>query len=534
MNTLLRCSLSVCVVLFIAPLAGAQGESVIGSFLAPWFDPAGFSGETLAMTPDGSLIAFVEGQGNCNLDSAIQRISIIRPDGTGYRIVVDTPVLDRLQPSSFTVIRILRFAGDGKTLAFMRHHKIQNCNIIGGPRWYLVDVESGRVDEFTFNNNAVGFLTFTDDGQTMAFKGYDPARQAWGYYTANEDGSDPELVLDTTPFGSSASQISGDGSKLLFIDIQPVFPIPSNIYLLDIATGALTKLNPQSLNNISSGSLSTDGSRVVFGPSIGPTFTVDGNGANLQQILPGEALVATTVTRDGQWIFFTAWFSGTPGPFTYRMSWDGSIMGPATNPFYGGGGRLSQQPVNADGSLHVSWTPFPFGSLAVTFFTPPILTTYGYGHPGEPLTWDVGGLPGDSYILAMSLGLAAPGLPTQFGLLELDPARLTILASGTVGGPKNIGSFAVTIPTTLLSLPLFVYSQALVQSPGGGGTLTNLTAVRLHDGPAAQDSASTAGWPVGVAGAQPPWPPANLTPQQRLQQLIQLDPELSTQWRRER
>lgn len=534
MITLRKSLLLVCGVLLVGPSASAQAESPIGSFLAPWSDSGNYFGSPMAVTPDGSLIAFVEGLGTCF--NHLQRISMIRPDGTGYRVVVDTPVLNELKSGVYTLIDELRLAGDGRTLAFKWPQQVVNCDNAGGPRWFLVDVESGSVTELKVNGNGVGYVSFTDDGQTIAFKGFDPALGAWGFYTADEDGRTPELILDLTPFSAGPSVISGDGKKLLFLDFSPVSPFAGDIYVLDIASGAPTKLNPQVLNFIYYASLSADGSRIVFSLFDGTMYAVEGSGANFRQIQSPAAGFEVTMTRDGNWIFLTSLISGTAGVFTNRMSWDETILELVADPYFNSQ-FLSQQPINADGSFHAHWTPGPNKSLAVTFLSTPVLTTYGYGNPGTTLTWDVGGEAGDSYILAMSLDALSPGAGTQYGLLELEPASLLILDSGSVLGPNNIGSLQITIPGSLdLPVPVPVHFQALVQPQGGGGALTNRTTVLLQNAPSvALTTASRSGGPGGIAGtnawtAQPAWPPVTLTPEERMRQLIQSDPKLAVEW----
>jgi hypothetical protein len=143
-----------------------------------------------------------------------------------------------------------------------------------------------------------------------------------------------------------------------------------------------------------------------------------------------------------------------------------------------------------------------------------MLTTYGSGFPDSTLRWDVGGELGDMFLLAASFQAAVPRVHlAPYGALSLDPAALQILATGTIGGPNQVGRVELTLPPAATFFPpLALYSQALVLS-AHGGQLTNATTFILQDGVLSQSS------PLGST------PPAPRLPVRRPLSFDEFDPE---------
>lgn len=487
MRTMHRCRLGVLLLalcwLSVATTA-AQSVSPIGKFLEPW--GALFDGGCIAMTTDGGTIAFLETQGGCSTQT-LQRISMIRPDGTGYRVVVDWPVLEALEEPlpGQTGIKQLRISGDGQWLSFWWPHAYNptNCSYVPPAHSYVVHVPTGAVTESRFNGLPTTLPSFTDDGQTMAFQGFDPALGDYRYYLSNPDGTGVVALLDPTQWLGSFGAISGDGSKLIIVGTIGGLPYPSHVYLYDIVSGELAQVSAQPLDDIAGASVSRDGSRVVYGAYNGPVYAVNGDGTDHHLITLSSTQGSATITRDGGHVFFTAW-NGV-GVRDYRTAWDATGL-VEINGWNIGFWPVSHQPVDESGSLLAMMAPAisPYQPLAVWFAEPPMLTTYGYGELDTTLTWDVGGAPGDRAILLFALGTVSPGLPLKsWGLLELAPRSLGILWSGLVMPPWDTASLALTIPASLdLPAPVDVHFQAIVM--GADATkLTNRTTVTLQPAP---------------------------------------------------
>jgi hypothetical protein len=98
-------------------LAGLSGATR-GQSISPigWSLPWGLEvGEPIAMRPDGQWIAFAEAPfGHCTPSTITHQLSIVRPDGTGYRVVLDVPTLSALWPSTINPNRIEQIRWPGR------------------------------------------------------------------------------------------------------------------------------------------------------------------------------------------------------------------------------------------------------------------------------------------------------------------------------------------------------------------------------------------------------------------------------------
>ncbi|MBM3984279.1 MAG: hypothetical protein FJ296_01085 [Planctomycetes bacterium] len=233
----------------------------------------------------------------------------------------------------------------------------------------------------------------------------------------------------------------------------------------------------------------------------------------------------TTLTRDGQYVFVAA---NVPIPFgqCFRVGWDGSGLQLVSN-FLGHIIEYFQEiQVNHDGSLQAHWfqepPQRPGSCLAIAALDEPWLTTYPGYTPDEDVIWDIAGQPGDTWILAWAPETA--NLPLgSLGTLGLDPGSLRILATGTVGGPYNVGTVKVGLPPHLAPIAhVPLYFQALVKG-AKGGQFTNVTTLRLDAVLEAQ------GPPAAAATASPVHPvPYVPTEHERRLRFLASDPTL---WR---
>ncbi len=466
----------------------SQSLSYVGEYLGGWGAWPGSAPASMSAT--GEWIAFVESD-TVPCVGGVERISMIRPDGTGYRIVVDIPVLEDLEPDNETYIYELALDGEANQILFYWPHKTSQCLDFAPVHWYLADTQTGAASEITFNGEVVGFVSITDDGQSMAFKGYDPATGKWGFYRSAPDGSGAVLFHDASPWFAAGGRLSGDGTKFVFFaSSAQICPCGTDFYAYDFETGVTTKLNRDLLSGFAGLQASFDGERIVLAASA--TFGVAADGTNFHVLAPTGG-TAVTITRDGKFVIYAAAANSL-----HRVSWGG---GPILD-LGAGAGSGGPQPANWDGTVvavrdkdYLVNLNVP---LAVWFEKSPVLTTWGFGLPGTELTWDVGGKPGDSFLLAYALAPAS--VPFKgWGVLGLDPATLQVFAGGTVAGPNNVGQVRITLPMDLgLTAPVPVWFQAAVSS-AAGTRLTNVTQFTLGD----SASAMAAPPPTTVLGGGP-------------------------------
>jgi len=502
MNPLPRLFVAGCFAISVSVSASGQSVSIIGSYLEiP--GPHGYpEPEACAMTPDGKTIAFVETDGvGCDA-TTYQKISLIRPDGTGYRVVVEADVLKALAPTpAETQIFQLLVSGDAKWISFWWPHEfVFGCTYDAPMHSYVVNVETGAIHELMFNGQQVYGVSFTDDGQTMCFQALDPAVGRYVYFLANPDGTGAVPFFDPVEWTGSFGVLSGDGSRLVFVGFHAPNPLTEDVYVYDLASATVTKLSPDPLIHIGAVSSSYDGSRIVYGGAANPLYGVNGDGSGFHLISTYKSGGSATISRDGNYAFLLGYNGGIR---CFRVNWDGTglieIDGQANVPFEG------QAPlaIDATGSrlAHFVFNTSPPAPLAVWSADERVLTTYGYGTPGSLLSWDIGGQPGDAALLAYSLDAAS--IPFKnYGTLELGLSSLHCFWAGTVAPPWNTASLQLALPADLvIPTPLPIHFQALVMGPSGT-TLTNSTVFTLQ--PAASSAAATLVAPsrgVRTAGA---------------------------------
>ncbi len=438
--------------LWQARSAAGQVHSQIGTHLESMVNPSSppnpVTGHTTAffkcMTADGESVVFVSGWSDLCKYSAPE-LAVMRADGTGFRVVVPYPVLKTQEPnptSSWhmrTMITQLRLSGDGRWLTFMWPHNqsFDFCDEIGPWYNYIVNVETGEVNEFTFNGKVVGNLSYSDDGM-LAFAGWVPETNSYWYHLADPDGSNAVPFLDAAVWSAGGGLISGDGSKFAFT-AGPAFS--KHAWVMDLETMQAVKLTPAPMD-IYIVHPSADASRVVIG-SAQDAWAVNGDGTDFRLFYPVGGGPPLTITRDGRHVFH---YTSAPNPDGWsfaRSPWEGGppVVVDGHNPY---GLFPSPQPVSGDGSRMAAHGATGGNFLLVWHAEPPVLATYGYGTPGTPFTFEVGGEPGQLFAVQAQVqrGSGLAGLP---GILPRWAKGALI--TGSIAGPDNVGSHTTTVPS---------------------------------------------------------------------------------------
>ncbi len=201
-------------------------------------------------------------------------------------------------------------------------------------------------------------------------------------------------------------------------------------------------------------------------------------------VTPKQVLDAVTISADGQWVVFND-VDAIGFVQSYRVPWVGGEPELIGEDYWDKPMEVKSIPVSADGNLHLRRKNFggsvelPQPALLVRFGTR-WLTTYGSEQPGQPLRCDVGGPPGAPFTLFGSLHEASQRTP--FGMLWLEPTRLTVLGNGLVTGANNVTTVEFAVPDDSALEGVAYHFQALVwdgTTPVGGG-LTERTTVTLH------------------------------------------------------
>lgn len=447
----------------------------------------------MAMTPDGSLVVWTErhkfGNG-CGL--TMQRLSMIRGDGTGFRVLLDDAQLEALSPAPpgfSTRIISLAVSGDGATVAFGWPTVLDSsCNKSSPIRMHLLDIVSGEIHELEPDATiGVGNVSFSDDGERIAYWVWRQTEVE--HVTALRSGpaeyaKDIVTTLTTGELGANfRGMLTGDGRSLVFAASESVLlDAPTEVYRLDLESGRLVKLSPAPLPAPVNVSASSDGKRVVYSRLVDSTgvsiYGVDGDGTDLHVVHEGSLFGSAVITRDGEWVFFKA---KDPLPSTthgvYRVAFGGGVAERLAyaipEPIFTSG--EIKIPVNGTGS-RLAHRAFTSGDdpLTVAYFGDPVLTSYGTPAAGETMHVDVGGAAGSPWLLLASLHDSV--LRTPWGVLYLHPDRLLPIAAGTTQAPWNIATESFVIPPAATLSGAIVHLQAMVWDGGPyGGHLTNRT-----------------------------------------------------------
>ena len=476
-----------------AALQQSRQASDVGS-LAPteWTEVATVC---LASAGGTDMVWFCERlelHGSCQ--SATERITGIRKDGTGYRVLLDPEAVDALHPQTWSTRVIeLTASGDGQTLAALIPDSLAGCAPDLPFHTWLIDTRTGAAAELDPGwPGGITFPSFSEDGERIAYV----ATDAIGRYIITARRTSPtaydaEVEVLFAPGGlgvSYVSQLSRDGESLVFIAYQG-FTVddPGFLYRYHMPSATLTRLVEEPLFNVQSLSVSRDGRRVVYGEKSNPYLVlpvhgVSGNGEGQHVVTPTHVFGSATISGDGRWVYFTdmaADFSFA----TWRVPWEGGTPQYVGDAYWNSITAMTRYAISDDGNLVAlrrnftapTWPPVT-QPVTLVHFGERWLTTYGSEQPGQPLHCDVGGAPGAAFTLYGSLYGALTR--TAFGPLFLEPSRLVVLAQGLVDGPDNMTTVPLQVPDDPALEGIEYHFQALVAGAVKPGW-TNRTTIRL-------------------------------------------------------
>lgn len=485
----------------LAGTASPQGnrvESNVGSLVEPSWLQVGSS--SITMAPFGGSVWFMELlPGGCH--GGPERVSGISGDGTGYHVLLDPIEVGMLHPgvSSTRVVELVA-AGNNQTLAAFLPESLAGCSLQFPWHVWLIDTSSGAFEELSPGWSAGVFgPSFSDDGDRIVYVASDTvgryivtARRS----SATSYATDVEILFAPGGLGVSyLAQLSGDGQSVVFVAYQG-FTVddPGFLYQYHLASGRLRQLVEEPVFDVRSLSVSRDGRRVLYGldsdpGNVLPLHGVSDGGAETHVVTPTHVFGSGTLSRDGQWVYFTDMAADFTFD-TWRVPWEGGAPEYVGSAFYNLAAGGTRYPLSADGALvalrdnfDVQQYPLPPQPLTLVRFGPRWLTTYGPEAPGQPLHCDVGGAPGAAFTLFGSL--YETSLRTKYGHLHLEPSRMTLLGQGVVAGPDNVATVPFQVPDDPVLLDVTYHFQALVSGTSGSAdaALTNRTSVTFGDAP---------------------------------------------------
>jgi len=194
------------------------------------------------------------------------------------------------------------FSPDGQSVAFVRQNSLVSADI------YIVPIAGGEPRRLTFENAAVGGLTWTADGREIIFSSSNPFVRNGSLWRIQASGGAPERFT-VAGYGVMSPHISRRGNRLAYVQASGDY----NIYNMDVSDTAVSKNPPTKLiastRNDVSPQFSPDGRRIVFASDRSGNSEIwmcDSDGSNVVQMTSLNKALAGTPrwSPDGQQIAF--------------------------------------------------------------------------------------------------------------------------------------------------------------------------------------------------------------------------------------
>jgi dipeptidyl aminopeptidase/acylaminoacyl peptidase len=134
---------------------------------------------------------------------------------------------------------------------------------------YLLDATSGRSRQFTQPGTRNESLSWSDDGAQLAWSFVPNAEPNYDIYVSNADGSNARRVLDAEG-AVYVADFSPDGAKLLLTRYISI--AETQLSILDIATGATTRITPDLTVSYGGGEFTPDGRSIITTSDEGSQF----------------------------------------------------------------------------------------------------------------------------------------------------------------------------------------------------------------------------------------------------------------------
>ncbi|MFG1343840.1 VCBS domain-containing protein [Xanthobacter autotrophicus DSM 431] len=264
-------------------------------------------------SPDGSKVAFESGLANLAGDT----------NGSGLYVKdlttgVTTQVSINETGSSTTTSGFNPvFSPDGTKLAFVAFGNQSGPNIVGGSLCiYVKDLASGDVTYVSAASAHEVRPVFSPDGTKVAFVSNEssvvPGGEMWGTHLYVKDLQTGEITCVSSPGGvlpndgvvGDTFSFSADGTKIVFSSSESTLPGntggTSNIFVADLVTGALTRVEPFATGSSTSPVFTPDGAHVIFTSVANNLVSGDTNGESdvFMAPVPTSSVTTATLTED--------------------------------------------------------------------------------------------------------------------------------------------------------------------------------------------------------------------------------------------
>jgi Tol biopolymer transport system component len=277
--------------IFIVPASGGAERKLLTLGSNVPFPPA------WDWSPDGKFIAFTDKPSK----DEPGKVFLISPDTLArHPLTAPTKNLGGVEFVNLGDSEPV-FSPDGQSVAFVRQNSLVSADI------YIVPIAGGEPRRLTFENAAVGGLTWTADGREIIFSSSNPFVRSGSLWRIQASGGAPERFT-VAGYDVMSPHISRRGNRLAYVQASGDY----NIYKIDVSGTAVSKNPPTKLiastRNDVSPQFSPDGGRIVFGSDRSGSSEIwmgDSDGSNVVQMTSLNKEAGTPRwSPDGQQIAF--------------------------------------------------------------------------------------------------------------------------------------------------------------------------------------------------------------------------------------
>jgi Tol biopolymer transport system component len=133
---------------------------------------------------------------------------------------------------------------------------------------YLYDLLSGQTFPLETGLTYARHPTWAPDGKSLYFSAFNPESGTLGIYQISLDTQEVRRVYDEKG-NEIQPMVSPDGSRLMFLDFDT-----RDIYVMDLASGALEKIDTPKALDLGYAVWSPDGEAICFEVNINSAYTI--------------------------------------------------------------------------------------------------------------------------------------------------------------------------------------------------------------------------------------------------------------------
>lgn len=251
------------------------------------------------ISDDGSKVAFIayldyysSSDEFTELDYNSAEIFVINSDGSNLKQITNSTAQGILPKLGCSI------SGDGSKIVFYGWKDYNSPNPQSGI--FTINSDGSELKQLT-NLTSYGRPSISDDGSKVAF--FTKSNGATDLFVVNSDGTGLKQLTSNT-LDVSSFQISGDGSKIVFLQYPSMSPDESDLFVVNSDGTELKQLTSGSSCEVSP-SISDDGSKIAFVSIldyVDELFVINSDGSGLQQLTDKKFAFGTaysSISGDG-------------------------------------------------------------------------------------------------------------------------------------------------------------------------------------------------------------------------------------------